>query len=258
MRKVSVVMAYYNRKNLLLRTLQTIEEYTDYENFEIVIVDDASSEEERLEDVIEDFNLKIILHRISPEDKKHINPCIPYNKGFGIASGDVIIIQNPECFHFGDVIERASKIEQGQYLSYHCYSLDKEETNIMHETTFKKNKALPVDLNQRAITFDGDSGYYVHKVFRPDAMHFCTAITRSDLDKLGGFDTRFSQGYAFDDREFYDRVLRLGLAIIHVDNPMVFHQNHYNESSKNHLSNPSNSHLYFNITTREAIIKHGN
>jgi GT2 family glycosyltransferase len=254
MKKVSVVMAYYNRKNLLLKTLESIREHTEHDNFEIIIVDDASSEEERLEDIIGLFDFDIILHRILPKEKTHINSCIPYNKGFSLASGDIVIVQNPECFHSGDVISEASKMEEGQYLSYHCYSLSKDETELIQRTKFERGEKPPIVLNERAISFDGDSGYYVHKVFRPDAMHFCTAITRSDLDKLGGFDERFAQGYAFDDREFFDRVLRLGLQVIHKEYPMVFHQNHYGEHSKNHLSEPNNSNLYFGVTQKESKI----
>ena len=258
MNKISVVMGYYNRKNLLIKTLESIQAFTKYENFEVVIVDDASTEDERLEDIVNSYSFDIILHRILPSEKTHINPCVAYNKAFSLATGDVIVIQNPECFHSGDIISQASTIQEGQYYSYHCYSLDKISTDKLRDFDFTKNKGYPFSLENKAITFDGYSGYYVHKDIRPDAMHFCTAITLKDLNKLGGFDNRFSQGYAFDDREFYDRVLRLGLSIIHVDNPMVFHQNHYNESSKNHLSNPSNSHLYFNVTRRETIIHHGN
>ena len=242
MKKVSVVMGYYNRKKLLIKTLESIQAFTRHENFEVVIVDDGSIEDERLEDIVNSYSFDIILYRISPSEKSHINPCVAYNKAFSLATGEVIVIQNPECFHYGDVISYASTIKEGQYFSYHCYSLDKAATEEMMSFDFKEDKYYPFSIEQRAMTFDGDAGYYVHKDFRPDAMHFCTAIAVEDLEKLGGFDNRFSQGYAYDDREFYDRILRLGLDIVHVDSPMVFHQNHYDESSKNHLSLPNNSH----------------
>lgn len=258
MKKISIAMGYYNRKKLLLKTLESIKTFTDYSNFEIVIVDDASRDSERLEDIIKNYDFSIILHRINPEEKKHINPCIAYNKAFSLASGDIIIIQNPECFHFGDVISRASKINDGEYLSYHCYSLDKESTEKINNFTFLKNKELPISLQEKGISFDGDSGYYVHKTIRPGAMHFCTAITRNDLDKLGGFDERFANGYAYDDNEFYDRILRLGLYINFIEMPMVFHQNHYDSLSKNHLSSPNNSSLYFAVTRQETHIKANN
>ena len=257
MKKISLVMGYYNRRSLLIKTLESIQKQCDYLNFEVVIVDDASKEEERLEDIPSMFDYDIVLHRISPEEKTHVNPCVAYNKAFSLASGDVIIIQNPECFHVGDVISRASSINEGEYLSYHCYSLNKEETTKI--TEWNPKEELPhINLQEKSISSDGDSGYYVHRTHRPDAMHFCTAITKTDLDKLGGFDNRFANGYAFDDREFFDRILRLRLSIIHIDNPMVLHLNHYDESSKNHMSTPSNSHLYFNITRKESIIYHEN
>ena len=108
MNKISVVMGYYNRKNLLIKTLESIQAFTKYENFEVVIVDDASTEDERLEDIVNSYSFDIILHRILPSEKTHINPCVAYNKAFSLATGDVIVIQNPECFHSGDIISQAS------------------------------------------------------------------------------------------------------------------------------------------------------
>jgi len=252
-KKISIVIAYYNRKSLLKKTLESIAFFSNYNNFEVIIVDDASVENERVEDFIPLFKYKIKVHRINPENKKHINSCIPYNKGFELAEGDIIIIQNPECVHDGDVISQSSKIKEGQYFSYHCYSLDKINTNNLLNYEFNSGRNYPFTLQERAITHDGDNGYYVHKTIRPGAMHFCTAITKKDLDKLGGFDERFAYGYAYDDREFFDRICKLGLSIIHIEHPKVFHLNHYNENSKNHTSYPNNANLYWKTTTENKI-----
>ena len=131
-------MGYYNRKKLLIKTLESIQAFTEYENFEVVIVDDASTEDERLEDIVNSYSFDIILHRILPSEKTHINPCVAYNKAFSLATGDVIVIQNPECFHHGDVVSQASNIQEGQYYAYHCYSLDKESTEKISNFDFSK------------------------------------------------------------------------------------------------------------------------
>ena len=51
---ISIVTAYYNRKKLFIKTLESFEK-SKYKNFEVVVVDDCSDEDERLEDLVEKF-----------------------------------------------------------------------------------------------------------------------------------------------------------------------------------------------------------
>jgi glycosyltransferase involved in cell wall biosynthesis len=69
--RISIVTSYFNRKKLLINTLKSISK-TKHTDFEFIIVDDASSEENRLEDLIEEFPF-IKLVRIEPEDKWYCN-----------------------------------------------------------------------------------------------------------------------------------------------------------------------------------------
>jgi len=67
--KISIVMAYYNRRALLIKTLESITN-TTYIDFEMIIVDDASIDSQRindLPDVFSTLNLKII--RVDKKDK---------------------------------------------------------------------------------------------------------------------------------------------------------------------------------------------
>ena len=99
---ISIVTAYYNRKSLFIRTLNSIAK-TAYKDFELIAVDDASHEWERIEDQESEFPfLKVI--RIEEQDKWYSNPSIPFNIGIAKAKGDIIILQNPECFHTQDIL----------------------------------------------------------------------------------------------------------------------------------------------------------
>ena len=100
--KISIVTSYFNRKKLLINTLKSIKQ-TEFKNFEFIIVDDASNNDNKIDDLVYDFPF-IKLIRIEPEDKWYINPCIPFNIGFKNITGDIVIIQNPECFHTSDII----------------------------------------------------------------------------------------------------------------------------------------------------------
>lgn len=65
MEKVSIILPYYNRKKYLITTLDSFQLlYSDITNLEIVIVDDCSNEENRIEDIIDTYNLDIKYIRI--------------------------------------------------------------------------------------------------------------------------------------------------------------------------------------------------
>ena len=54
--KVSICITYHNRKKLLEKTLDSIIKSKYINDTEILIVDDASSEKNRIEDLIEKYN----------------------------------------------------------------------------------------------------------------------------------------------------------------------------------------------------------
>lgn len=142
--KVSIVMAYYNRKSQLMMTLETIRR-SECTNFEVIIVDDGSSDAHRLNDIIYNYPFKIKLLRIEPEDKQWINPCVAYNLGLKHASGEIIIIQNPEICHIGDVIKYTiNNLKNDQYFSYSCYALPDQVHNRKFADVISKSKTQEV------------------------------------------------------------------------------------------------------------------
>ena len=122
---VSVVTAYNNRWTLFEFTLRTILK-SKHKDFELVVVDDCSSEDQRLEERLKQYDFPITLIRLEKKNKFYTNPCIPFNIGFSYTKGDVVLIQNPECFHMGQVIQKASTINDNDYLVFSCYNLDKQ------------------------------------------------------------------------------------------------------------------------------------
>ncbi|MCL1665336.1 glycosyltransferase family 2 protein [Elizabethkingia ursingii] len=242
---ISIVTAYYNRKKIFIRTLESISksEYTD--EYEVVVIDDGSREEERLEDQIIRFPfLKVI--RLEPDRKWYNNSCVPFNIGFKEVKGDKIVIQNPECFHFDDVLACVrDNLEQGTYLSFGCYSLDKKSTDEDELFWDRRYIEETIANNDYIVKEDGELGWYNHSIYRPEAYHFCTALTKNDLNKLQGFDERFALGIAYDDDEFILRIKRK-LQITFVDKCRVLHQNHYNAESTS----------YQNRSNKEALFKY--
>ena len=229
---VSIVMAYYNRKDLLLNTLRDIAR-RDMAGVEVIIVDDGSTSKHEISDVCRAFDLSIRIVRIEPEDKKiinpysdtRLNPCIPFNLGFKLAIGQVIVLQNPECIYVGDVIGHIrSNIGANKYLNYACYSINFRNTDRI--TAGEEPAKVIFPINNAIPKANCDNAWYNHSKYNPSLLHFCSAMTRDDLYDLGGFDERYSNGLAYDDNDFLMRVQRKGTRIVQIDEPFVIHQAH--------------------------------
>lgn len=211
--KISLVTAYHNRKELFYNTLKSIQ-YYGHDDIEIIVVDDGSDENHILTTINDDFDLNINIIRIEPENKWWKNPCIPFNLGFEKATGDVIILQNPECLHYGDIISYVKdNIEENKYLNFGCYSINELLLKKINKIDFTTNLTGQISdilfpMNFKAATFDGETGWYNHSIYRPRKLHFCSAITKKDLNKIGGFSEEYANGIGYDDDDFIYKIMK--------------------------------------------------
>ncbi|MFV8322653.1 glycosyltransferase family 2 protein [Flavobacterium sp. LB3P21] len=224
---ISIVTAYFNRRKLLIRTLDSMTSNYGTIDFEFIVVDDGSEDEERLEDLQQIYPFLRVI-RLDKSDKWYSNPCIPFNRGFEEAKGDKIILQNPECYHFDNILEYVDKhLKKNDYISFGCYSLDKKNTDDDALFFDRDNVMSLIENNAHIVQTDGGLGWYNHSRYRPSSYHFCTAMMTSDLVDLGGFDPRYALGHGYDDDEFIFRVKQKRMHINYVDTIKVIHQNHY-------------------------------
>jgi len=252
---ISIATTYFNRKTQFINTLKSLT-LSRVKDFELIAVDDCSDEEERIEDLEKDFSF-LKVYRIGEKEKRFNNPCIAFNLAFSKCSGDTIIIQNAECFHYTDILHAVrEKISEDKYLSLACYSIDQETTeriSIDFLNSFKTINFLP-----RRQDINGLNGWYNHGLYRPTGLHFCSAISRKNLIKLNGFDERYAEGSCFDDNEFLHRIGVLGLKIIFENEQVSVHQYHPNFNyHKPNISamEHANQNLYRNTTLKENIYK---
>jgi len=243
---ISIVMAYYNRLPQLRFTLQTITN-SAYKDVEVVIVDDFSDADNSLDSIPTEFpqlQFNIIRMRERVAKKDYCNPCVPYNVGLRASRGDMIVIQNPECCHMGDILSYvAENLTDENYLSFHCWACTKQDVTVLHQ-----QGSIPT------VSTSKKARWYNHKTERPVAFHFCNAISRNNLIKVNGFDERYATGHNWDDAELLYRIKQV-CNLEFVANPMVIHQ--YHHKSYGHPDNiepdQNNKDLYFNITVDGPI-----
>jgi GT2 family glycosyltransferase len=267
--RISIAMAYRDRKRQLVRTLRSIATSAMAREVEVVVADDASRPEQQLDDLVEACPYPLRVIRLEPEKRWWVNPCVPFNRAIAACSGELLIVQNPECFHLGDVLADAvARAGSQDYVAYGCYSLDRPTTEALGATddvpsggdrAFVERVRQQVFLRPHAMGGEGQLGWYNHSRFRPVAFHFCAAIRRTRMEDLGGFDERFAEGVGFDDDELLARVRRLGLHVAIVDDPCVLHQWHYTaggfgglgDTARGHEAFRRNEALYRTVTLRE-------
>lgn len=240
--KSYIVCSYRNRLDQFLYTLKTIEFYylKNKKDLHVIVVDDGSDLESRLEDNITKFEFKITILRLDAEHKTWLNPCVTYNIAMysiqDASDDDIVILQNPECCHKdGDLVLHAMEnITHENYHVYNCFAFNEQATKRIYEgELFNLDQLVSQQLGE----------WYDHPLHLPRFYHFCAALSYKNLKLLNGFDNRFAHGHAWDDDEFTHRVAKLGLNRYHVHSPMVYHLFHTPYS----LVPPTNQGLFNQI-----------
>ena len=69
-------------------------------------------------------------------------------------------------------------------------------------------------------------GWYQHSRHRPALLHFCSAITKGDFLKYGGFDPIYDNGAGYEDNDLVEQIVGRRMTIHVIDRPFVAHQWH--------------------------------
>jgi hypothetical protein len=235
--KLSIIMTYFNRKELCLATLKTMA-LTAYpfSDFDIQIIDDASDPEHRLEDLVGRYPMNMRIIRVEPEEKTWVEPLAMMNKTIRECESKTILFQFTECLHVGDVISYTMEnIKEKTYLSFAViYANDEwsaKARSVTNPTREEIISVLPQPLfeNRDIIGTEWEGmHWHNHSIHQRWAYPYCCAFMRDDYVAMEGFDEEFANGFAGCDDDFLDRFVGNGNRIIFVDDPFVMHQYHPN------------------------------
>ena len=209
-------MAYFNRKDQLKMTLESIKK-SRYPNKEIIIVDDNSRSDQRVESFINTFNndIDIKVITITEKEKTWVNPCIPYNIGIKAASGDIIVLQNPEVMHIGDCLSFINdNLNEKDWLSFNCYGtpnfkFNEQIVNATPNEIFNKINNIQFNIGGNSVARDDVGGWLNHYEKHFVAYHYLAAIHKSDINNYisPGFNEKFKDGIGADDDELIKRLI---------------------------------------------------
>ena len=271
-------MPYFNRKIQLLTTLKTINLTNyPYNDFETIIIDDGSDADQRIEDLVGKFDFGINLIRVNKEEKVWQEPLPLINKVVRECSSEIIILQNSECCHAGDVISYAvENSDKNKYLSFGSFNVSgKIAPKIWDLEIPSKEKILNIIGNFliSPTQWAGEAWWYNHSVHRPAGYYFCSSMLREDYIEIGGLNEEFAYGVNFCDDEFMRRI-RNKKKLVFVDDPFTVHLYHpshlymrdqsfanrnrriYDEivSGKTNIDDPILSILICSVIDRKALL----
>lgn len=215
--KYSIIMPYYKRLDHLHNTLISfIHHYENRDDYEVVIAEDAKNanymnEHEDLVLLVKEFSEKIKIKHFITETKAY-NPAPFYNEAVRVAKGSFLIITNPECFHKSNILnglDHSFEKDNDIYVVCACQSVN-ANLNI------KKFEDLKYTFHM----------WYQHSQHRNVMYHFCTAMSKENYEKLGGFDEEFGQGISCEDIDFIERIKKSSMKIVVRDDLLVYHINH--------------------------------
>ena len=246
--RVSVIIPYYNREDLLLNTLKSFQLQTiNKDEYEIVIIDDGSNE--NIDNKIKSLHLNInISYNYFQRDSKSC-AALARNRGIEKSRGEILIFLDCDQIVYPDFLEE------------HLYPFDKfGNNNDILQFGLRKymNKTISFDPDRQLITnktdFSNDSRHYVFQIFSHNMsvvrsswhLIFSNNISTSKkaIDKFGGFDDNF-KGWGLEDTEFGYRLYKNGVKIVYNPYIEVVHQYHEYSFDENRYIQWNRNFNYF-------------
>ena len=209
-------MPYIKRAGQLHNTLVSFCHYYSHrKDFQVVIIEDHKNfinvtEHELLSKVIDIFKTKINILHLHDLNVDVYNPAPLFNLGAKNSESEFIVLTSPECFHSVDILKGFDTEDPSTYVLCACQN-------------FKHGKLWINNFSE----FTGTTHeWYQHSKHRNASFHFCSRISRSNWDKIGGFDERFKNGIAYEDDYFRDRVIAAKILFIKRDDLFIKHIDH--------------------------------
>ncbi|MGY0505575.1 glycosyltransferase [Luteimonas sp. e5] len=215
---VSVIVLTYNNWAYTRECLRSIEEYSDYPNLEVIVVDNASSDETREE-----------LQRWMDEGScaGHSRRLILNNDNLGFSAGNNIGMQVSKGEYIV-ILNNDTHVTPGWVRGLLSPLRTNPDVGLVGPVTNNIGNEAKIDITYDSMTDMLElSGEYTRRhagiSFDIDTLaFFCVMMSRATYEKVGPLDEEFGVGF-FEDDDYCRRVEKLGLRKLCLEDVFVHH-----------------------------------
>lgn len=212
--RVSVIVVTYNNLELTKACLASLDEHTNHQNLEIIVVDNASADGSPAflsEWVAKGPDRKLILN----DDNRGF--AAGNNQGLAIADGDFLVLLNNDTY-----------VTPGWARTLYRHMQRNPGIGILGPVTNNIGNEAKIQISYNSMKdMLIESGKYtrnrIGKVQRLyTAAFFCVMFTRERYERIGPLDEAFGRGF-FEDDDYCRRVEQLGLSINCAEDVFIHH-----------------------------------
>lgn len=212
--KVSIVIVTYNNWSYTKQCLESLIRNNEYQNLEIIIVDNASTDETKIQLArISNPNIKVLF---SPENLGFAGG----NKaGCNLATGEYIILLNNDTIVTQNWIEKLIRpLRENEHIGMagpvsNSVGNDQMLDFCVSNPLSGASELWLQDFNQ----FNNGKFRYTNLL-----GFYCVAIKREVYEKVGDLDTNYGIGM-FEDDDYCESVKSLGYRLVIVEDVFVYH-----------------------------------
>ena len=234
--KYSFLLPYHDRVPQFRTTLESFI-YHGYHlrgDVELIVVEDVKNfknpeTRNALRALLWEYSDRLYIRTFIAGSLSSCSPVVLFNVAGANATGDYLILTNPECAHQTNVLRGMDEHFDKHPRSYviaACLSV-LQETMTMEELQNAYGK------------------WYQHSQKRNVLVHFCAALPRTVYQEINGFDENYQFGMCFDDDDFRNRIIQARIPFKVRDDLVTVHLDHYKSKPSNYLALHHTNKKYF-------------
>lgn len=219
MRKISLIIPVYKKKEFIKAVLESIN-FQTYKNFEVIVAEDDNTLEEFIKSLQKNLNYNLI--HVQQEDLGYRRNTA-LNNGVKISTGDLLVVIDQDCMiHPKFLEEYAKNYNKADLFTGRRFNLGKKYSEKILKNKKRTFNLLDLLISDSPIKKFPDAVYFPWLFLKRNSRVLGSnfGIKREFLEKINGFNEDYI-GYGLEDVDLDKRVSMAGGKRISMKNKAI-------------------------------------